>query len=334
MPRSSLPRTPGAISAAALLLACASLAAPAQEAPEPAPPPAAPVAAPPAATSPEGMLVPGELPPSTEPAARQAWEALLAAAFPAGDPAPVAAFDLQFDARIYSGERQTNDVSGRYRFLAPGYVRTLLKVSGRETLRGPDGDWLVFKNGRTVRLEGRDYELDVDELDRAVEVARSFTAFTDPRTLRIARLERLAAPPSSIPDGLAERAAELTWLLLETPDLAPDAAAAPAAEKGQALQRIELGLERESSLPSLVVVRSSELGPEAVESAQLLDLSSFRPLDGFRVPHRVLTYGPDLSTSPWSFDLRRASFDLYISGGTLRPALSPADFRRPAEQED
>jgi hypothetical protein len=295
------------------------------------PPAPAPTPAPATATAPSAAvaLVPGELPPNTEPAARQAWEALLAAAFPTADPAPVAAFDLLFDARIYSGERQTTDVSGRYRFLAPGYVRTWLKASERETLRGPDGDWLTFKNGRTVRLEGREYELDVDELDRAVGVARRFTAFTDPRTLRVARLELSAGPPSSIPDDLAKRAAALQWLLLETPDLAPDGAAAPAAEKGRALQRIELGLDRESSLPSLVVVRSSELGQEGVESAQLLDLSNFRPLDGFRVPHKVITHGPDLSTSPWSFDTRRPSFDLYIEGGTLRPALSPGDFRPP-----
>jgi hypothetical protein len=322
-----LPATPDAISAAAVLLALACLGAPAQDAPAPAHPADAPAET--LAASAE-TFVPGQLPASTAPAARQAWEALLAAVLPAGDPAPVEAFDLRFDARIASGERQTNDVSGRYRFRAPGYVRTLLEESGRETMRGPDGDWLVFKNGRKVPLEGRDYELDVEELDRAINVAQTFCALTDPRTLRIARLELLPAPPSTIPDSLAPRAAELQWLLLETPDLAPASADAAARPAG-ALQRLELGLDRAQRLPSLAVVRPSELGPEAVESAQLLDLQNFKPLDGFRVPHTVLTYRPDLTTSPWSFDLRRQSSDLYILGGTLRPTLAPADFRPPEE---
>lgn len=287
---------------------------------------AAPAAAP--------ALRPGEVPADTDAAARTAWERLLAAALPRSDgsdrdpaaTAPVVAFDLEFDGRVYGEGRQTNDFSGRYRYLEPGYVHTVLDQSKRVTLRGPDGDWLVFKDGRKVRLEGRDYEVDVEDLDRAIGVAQSFVALTDPRTIRIARLDLLDAPPSSIPEGLRSRAQGLEWLVLETPDfrLAGDPPARPGAPS--VMHRIELGLDARTRLPSLVVVRQSELGQRGVESAQLLQLDAYRGLDGYQVPHQVITYGPDTSTSPWTFDQRHPTFDLYVKGGTLRPRLDPGFF--------
>lgn len=292
----------------------------------------APAAAPAAAPLPKA----GEVPAGTDAEARSAWEGLLAAALPrpdggrgeAASTAPVTAFDLEFDGRVYGDNRQTNDFSGRYRYLEPGYVHTVLDRSKRVTLRGPDGDWLVFDNGRKVRLEGRDYEVDVEDLDRAIGVAQSFVALTDPRTIRIARLDLLTEAPSSIPEGLRGRAQALEWLVLETPDfrLAGDPPARPGVPP--VMHRIELGLDRATRLPSLVVVRRSELGQRGVESAQLLQLDTYRALDGYQVPHQVITYGPDTTTSPWTFDQRRPSFDLYVKGGTLRPRLE-ADFFRP-----
>lgn len=303
----------------------------ARAAQEPAPA-TAPAAAP--------LLKPGEVPADTDAAARTAWERLLAAALPRSDrsarsdgargdaasTAPVVAFDLEFDGRVYGEGRQTNDFSGRYRYLEPGYVHTVLDQSKRVTLRGPEGDWLVFKDGRKVRLEGRDYEVDVEDLDRAIGVAQSFVALTDPRTIRIARLDLMSAPPSSIPEGLRSRAQGLEWLVLDTPDfrLAGDPAARPGVPP--VMHRIELGLDGSTRLPSLVVVRRSELGQRGVESAQLLQLDAYRGLDGYQVPHQVITYGPDTSTSPWTFDQRHPTFDLYVKGGTLRPRLDAGFF--------
>jgi len=271
----------------------------------------------------------GDLPPGAPAEARAAWEALLGAAFPSGAPAPVTAFELEFDGRVYSADRQTNDFSGKYLYLDPGFVRTELARSERVTMRGPEGDWLIFKDGRKVKLEGRDFEVDVEELDRAVGVARSFVALTDPRTIRIERLELLPGPPSSIPDALSKRAVALQWLLLETPDFRLASDRPPGPGQPPDLHRIELGLDRATHLPSLVVVRQSDLGQRGFESAQLLALQDFRTLDGYRVPHTVVTYGPDAGTSPWTFDPRRPTFDLYVRGGTLRPQppLTPASFR-------
>jgi hypothetical protein len=75
-----------------------------------------------------------------------------------------------------------------------------------------------------------------------------------------------------------------------------------------------------------VVLRSSELGERGLESAQLLVLSDYRALDGFRVPHGVVACRPDASTSPWTFDARRPTLELFVLGGTLRPKLGPSDF--------
>ena len=229
--------------------------------------------------SPFDALRPGELPADTAPAAEAKWKALIAAATPSKAVAPVKAFDLEFEGRVYQ-EGQTNDFDGRYRFLKPGFVRTLLTESGRETMRGPDGDWLVFADGRKVRLEGKDYELDVDELNRTVGVAQSFVALTDPNTIRIQRLELLSETPSSIPKGLRKRVGKLDWLVLHTPDFRLESDPPPGfGGAAPVLHRIELGLNPATHLPTLAVVGLAVVILRAISVRVTWRRSSIRHLD-------------------------------------------------------
>ena len=277
----------------------------------------APVQEPAAAAS--AALVPGALPADASPEARAAWQELLKAAAPAAGGA-VRAFDLTFEGSAYSADKQTNDFDARYRYLEPGFVRMTLLPSSRERMRGPRGDFLVEKD-RPIRIEGRELKEDLRELDDTLGLARTFVGLTDPRNLRIARLELMAQPPAGLPAQLARRAAELRWLELVSPDFR-------RARGAQALHRVQLGLRRDTHLPALAVVaREQPGGALELETAQLVELEDFRALDGFRVPFHLRSYGVDAERSPWGF-AERQSVDLYLleQGASLRPPLTPADF--------
>jgi hypothetical protein len=241
---------------------------------------------------------------------------------------PIRAFDLLFEGRVYSGENQTNDLDARYLYLEPGHVRMVMK-SGRERMRGPKGDYLIDKSG-VYPLRGREYAEDQRELDETVAVARLFVGLSDPGRLRLASLEVLPAPPPRLPEAVAKKAAELDWIVLLSPDFRRHQDGARAT-----LDRVELGLERESHVPVLAVVTH----PTDPHSAVLARLKDYQPLDGYRVPYDVTTWriAPDqAATGPAAgISSQRLAFAakpairLWLKEGRLRPRLEPADFEPP-----
>jgi hypothetical protein len=60
----------------------------------------------------------------------------------------------------------------------------------------------------------------------------------------------------------------------------------------------------------------------------LIELTDYRALDHFNVPHKLQIYPPDLGASPWSF-APKANMALWLKQGSLRPTLVPADFEPP-----
>ena len=261
--------------------------------------------------------------PAADPAARALWDAIVAAA--AGSKtARATAFVLDFEATRYSGESQSNDVDATYSYLEPGCVRVAL-VSGRQRLRGPDGDWLIDKAG-AHRLVGRDFKQDIAELDETVAVARTFAHLTDPRGLRLESLSRMSAPPPGLPEALRTKAAALDWLRLESRDFRspPVARAGQAAELGP-IDVLELGVDRATRAPRMAVL-TDPLAPRGAIALGMLE----DPLevDGFRVPSRVTAWHVDAALIPPAF-AARASLDLWLKSGTLRPKLSPEDFLPP-----
>lgn len=278
-------------------------------------------------------LAPGALPDDVTPEARAAWTALERALAPRGGGAAVRAFDLTFEGRAWASHVQSNDFDGaRYRFLAPDWVRTTLR-SGREQLRGPQGDFLL--DGReVVPLIGRDHKEDRKQLDQTVGVARNFCALTDASRLRVASLVRLEGPPATVPEPLREAAARLVWLELTSPDFRVWREGAPIPS--DALFRVQLGLDPAEApvgdhtathLPRLVTIAEDVEPAARAESAMLLELTQFRELDGFRVPHELRVHPPVPEQDPWRFR-DRPSLELWLlPDGRLRPELSVRDFQ-------
>jgi hypothetical protein len=198
-------------------------------------------------------------------------------------------------------------------------------------MRGARGDFLVDKSG-VYPLKGRDYAEDRRELDETVAVARLFVGLTDPGRLRLASLALLPAPPANLPEPLVKKAAELDWLVLESPDFRVHADGRTAT-----LDRVELGLERETHVPVLALVTD----PADPRSAVLARLENYQPLDGYRVPWKVATWrvadgqaaaGPaagDAQRRPLAFEPKPA-VRLWLVEGKLRPALEPTDFEPPS----
>jgi len=276
-----------------------------------------------------GQAATEQLPASTSARARELFGALLAATEPKAEER-VRSFDLTFEGRAYSGEKQTNDFDARYLYLAPGYVRMDL-ASGRQRMRGDEGDFLVDKSG-VYKLKGRDYAQDVRELDDTVAVSRLFIGLSDPRKLRIESLAVMPAPPAGLPAGsLAEQAAGLDWLVLHSPDFHVQ------NDKGApTLDRVQLGLTRDTHLPVMATVTHG--GDEL--SAVLARLEDYQTLDGYRVPWKVTTWrvaegqvatgpaGPRPSR-PLAFD-QRPAVKLWLKKGRLGAPLTPKDFLPPS----
>ena len=289
------------------LLALALTAALAQAAPQDAAPAASPAAA------------------REEPAARALWDAVVAAAV--GDRKQrVTAFVLDFDATRYSGENQSNDVGATYSYLDPGYVRMRLAKTGRERMRGPEGDWLIDKAG-AHRLVGRDFKQDIAELDESVAVARTFAHLTDPRGLRLDALRKLDAPPAGLPAKLVEVAGQLDWLRLESRDLRGPQP--PGAERRPA-DVLELGVARDTRVPriALLTYPPDPAHPERAPDAMALHLEGSVAVDGFRVPEKVTTWRLDPALRPPAFPERQA-LDMWFVKGSLAPQLTRDDFVPP-----
>jgi hypothetical protein len=306
------------VTPALLLLALLALqgSAPVQEPPpdpDPAPSP-----------SPEEPPVPAPAEPREaapeSPEARALWDAVVANARAAEDDHRVDSFDFQCSGRVLTGGAQTNDFKARIQYLEPGWVRRDMNRGSQ--IRGPEGDFLVTPEGNAVALRGREFREDTKELDRTVAVARTFVSLSDPRRIRVEGLNMTQAP-RSLPKPLEKRGAELTWVLLRSPDFY--LAEATPRDDGQPLPiyRVHLGIDAATKLPELAVVQRDVLG--AVETAQLIQLGDYADIDGHRVPKMVRTFAPDPNTSPWRFGQRPTS-TLWLEQGTLKPGLKPEAF--------
>src|SRR6185436_6777330 len=90
-----------------------------------------------------------------------------------------------------------------------------------QRVRGPSGDYFV-KDAVATRLQGADFVNDVRELDEQARVAHSFVSLIDPRAMRLASLALLKDAPQVLPPNLGERAKQLRWLEVTSPDFQSD----------------------------------------------------------------------------------------------------------------
>ncbi len=322
------------------LVASASLQDPTSpQTPQPSSPAQAPTAAAPQAPA----LVAGELPANASEDAKALWRKLLDAArapievedpkthqkvVQPANPAKPSGFDLTFSGAAHPTERGSNEFPPtRYRFDARGWVRMTVIDSKRERISGPGGQFLVDASGVTS-LAGREHEEDRRQIREELGIAKNFLALADPKSLRLAKLEKLAAAPSELPLGkLAELGKSLEWLSIESPDFHLFQSKTPNAD---ANYRVQIGLDKAQHLPRLASVVELRDGKSWLESGALLvELANYAPLDGFQVPKAIATYGVDLERMPWGFS-KWSSMNLdLLAGGKLRTSFSEADFAPP-----
>jgi hypothetical protein len=308
----------------------------AQDAPPPLPPLSKPKDAgrdPAAETS---TLVPGALPADTDAKARDAWERTTRGRLEgqtAVGTARVSAFDLSIDVRQRSADNQTNDSPKpwRYRFQNPGWVR-VTSHSQRELVRGPNGDFLVDPERReVVRLQrlSRDDARDLQQLDESVNIARNFIALTDPSALRIARLALLATAPQGLPKAVLERSRSLAlqWLDVRTPDfhLVPASGRAPVPPSS--VLRVRIGADPKTGEVAMAIV-DVDAGTDALSpAAVLVELASYAPINGFRMPGVIKVYETDEHSSPRAFRGEPTTMlGVHVDSANLRAQFKPEDF--------
>jgi len=255
---------------------------------------------------------------------RATWESLAKATLAEE---PVKAFDLAFHLRVRPDDIQTNDLAARYRFLSPGYVRATLE-SGREHLRGPDGDFLI-DGEEALKLVGREAAEDKKQLDEAVGVAKNFMALTDIARLKPKEVSAAAPPMHLIPKELQERAASLRWISIRT-DGFQLLSSTPLPEGARREQSALLGLHHRDPVLSLAMIIEDTLGADGLPLSQpqlvLLDLRKATALDGFKVPHHLRVHGLELRGGERRFRSKPA-YELWLRGGTLRPTFADESFK-------
>jgi hypothetical protein len=292
-------------------------------------------------------VVAGRIPGGTDPQAIEYWGRVLAATGAARTDAerpPIRSFDLTFQLRL-NHEGGQNNVDARFAFLdeGGGYLLGKIDREQRTSMRGPEGDWQIAK-GVTVKLEGRDYQQSRRELDEWVSIARNFIAFTRPDGVRLVSLrapkltgvvedldltqlvfdgaERVPMPNVE----LAERARELDWLEVKSPDFR--LYSAPKSGARTPIYRALLGLSRDTGGIALAILNEEKARAMVVESSLLVVVPEWLELDdGYRVPRNLLLHRVDLSKSAVRFESKPGS-DLYLvrRRARLNAPISPLAF--------
>ncbi len=304
----------------ALALCRQAMDAPVQDDPPPLPLPDARVE-----PSQQDLLLPGVLPQGTTEVAKARWLALTEATLVQGvERQPVRSFRLPFDMRVLRDQTETHDVHATYSFLAPnGYVRFTLE-SGRENLRGPEGDFSLTSEGKSIRLEGREYKEDRRQIDEAVRIAKNFVALTDPGSLRIQHLSVSTRPPVGLPDNLVALASKLEWLEVISPDFHLYRSSDSVNNENRFF-RVLLGLDAKTHRIELAELR--EVGNTRTAPI-LIRFDKYLPLDGFQIPHKLQFFELAPNSRPRVFqDKPTSDLVLLKNRGTLRADLKPEDFK-------
>ena len=295
-------------------------------------------------------LVPGRLPEGTTAPARERMDRLFAATWTGeGAPLPMAAFVVTFDARVRQElEGGTSDLRTRFLFKEEGrgWIRGEFPRSGRASVRGPEGDWLL-DGDEVVDLSDFSNAESRREHERWLAVARNFAALSAPSSLRVARVAApsvapqegdtrsllIAELPVRLPTApLVRRGLELSWLELESPDF--DLVEGSRGVRG--LRRVLLGLDPATGRVELARIAPRERGawddPEAPRAAWV-QVKGWEELGSRCLPKQLLVHRELPATGPAQPERfeSRAGVDLYLVPSQTRPdaELEAEDFGRP-----
>jgi hypothetical protein len=251
----------------------------------------------------EPVLAPGEIPRGTSEAAVALWR-LVQAAARQGRMAlpPIKSFDVTFDTRVREGENEGRaDIETRFLFLdqGRGYIRGEFPKSGRVSMRGPRGDWLV-EQGRTIDLSDRSNEESRKDHERWLAVARNLISLTRPDGVRLCSLALVTPRPMESSDAVllfesgelslpnaawAKEALALRWLDLASPDFLLDAGV--RARRADPVFRALLGIGPDDRV--VMAFLHEDPGPEFdPRSASLVRVRRWLALeDGYLLPENL-----------------------------------------------
>ena len=296
-------------------------------------------------------LEPGVLPEGTSAAAQERMQRLFAGTWLGeGAPRPMGAFVVTFDARVRQQvEGGSTDVRTRFLFKEEGrgWIRGEFPRSGRASVRGPQGDWLL-DGDEVVDLSDFSNAESRREHERWLAIARNFAALSAPTSMRVARAEARTAEPQEgdtrslrfgervlrLPTARqVRRGLELAWIELESPDF--DLVEGSGGARG--LRRVLLGLTPDTGRPELVLVEPltrPAWDDEAAPRAAWVEVKGWEELGDRRLPKQLLVHRelpPTGPAQPQTFE-GRAGVDLYLVPSQTRPDadLVAADFGKPA----
>jgi len=251
--------------------------------------------------------------------ARGLWERVCAASG-AATRAPLTAFALEADVRTRSG-MQRNDAHIDYRYLAPDCIRFMLPSRNETGRFGPAPEQYWLRSGdQVVPLAGREYKEDRRAVDDMIALAKNYVALSNPARLTLTALEIPEAPPADLGVERAKRARKLRWLALESPDFA--LVRSEVASPRGTVYRVELGIAS-TDLPAMAIVRAP--ATPGVEPL-LVEFSNYRESEDFRIPYQLFVFARDPAQTPPAF-ADAASQEVYVTTASLRPPLTPDDFR-------
>ena len=300
-------------------------------------------------------LVRGQLPKNTSDEAKQRFTQMTRSTW-SGEKAPegLRSFMVTFDARVRATSTGSNDMRTTFLYLEEGrgFVRGFFPKSGRVSVRGPEGDWLL--DGKEVLdLSDHSNRESRREHERWLALARNFATLSSPSDLRMGLLQSVKAEgqgrelkigealPVQFPTlAQAERARGLEWLLMTTPDFNLLASNGPSA----ALRQVRLGLDAASGRVRFALIEGSG-GPQRPQAATdpiLVEIPAWISLGQRLLPKQILVHrsflavGPQDPTAP-IVPPTRLSFeelpgvDLFLVESESQPdmELTPGDFARP-----
>lgn len=295
----------------------------------------------------------GEIPTGTSDLARQRFEKLSCSTW-TGDTAPARlhSFMVTFDARVRAISSGSNDLRTTFLYLEEGrgYVRGIFPKSRRESVRGPEGDWLL--DGEELldlsdhsNLESR------REHQRWLALARNFATLASPGNLRLGHLQTAQvegqgrelkigqALPIQFPSsGHAKRARQLDWLQLTTPDF--DLLASKGSRT--ALRQVRLGLDPKNGLVRFALIEALEANTPQAAAPILVEIPSWITIDQRLLPKQLLVHRSPATEKPEDPGLpvpkpTRLTFEelpgvdlfLVMDQTKMDVNLSAADFARP-----
>ena len=295
----------------------------------------------------------GKIPAGTSDLARQRFERLSSSTW-TGEKAParLRSFMVTFDARVRATSSGSNDLRTTFLYLEEGrgYVRGIFPKSRRESVRGPDGDWLL--DGEELldlsdhsNLESR------REHQRWLALARNFATLASPGNLRLGHLQTAQVEgqgqelkigeglPIQFPSGgHAKRARQLDWLQLTTPDF--DLLASKGSR--MSLRQVRLGLDPKDGRVRFALVEPLDAKAHPTTAPILVEIPSWITIDQRLLPKQLLVHRRPTAAPPQDQGLPNADpahlvfeklpgVDLFLVMGQTKMDvnLSAADFAQP-----